>query len=131
MYHWSLLTVFGFLHAKDVFCFRHVPHRFSSSQGDTNQAFRIASNLLCLQKDASETDSTLISKDALVESFELQNWGLFDHSVLTLGSQPLFAVITGETGSGKSVLISALQYLYSISGEEQHVAYVIVVISSW
>jgi ABC-type multidrug transport system fused ATPase/permease subunit len=51
-----------------------------------------------------------------VESFELQNWGLFEHSVLTLGSAPLFAVITGETGSGKSVLISALQYLYSNSG---------------
>jgi hypothetical protein len=54
-----------------------------------------------------------------VESFELQNWGLFERSVLTLGSAPLFAVITGETGSGKSVLISALQYLYSNSGSSK------------
>ena len=56
-------------------------------------------------------------KAAFVESFELHNWGLFEHTVLDLGSTPLFAVITGETGSGKSVLISALQFLYSGSGK--------------
>lgn len=66
---------------------------------------------------AKFSDSTVVCSDSFVECFELQNWGLFEHSVLTLGSAPLFAVITGETGSGKSVLVSALQYLYSNSGK--------------
>lgn len=69
-------------------------------------------------------------KASFVESFELQNWGLFEHSVLNLGSTPLFAVITGETGSGKSVLISALQFLYSSSGKK-YVLVVIHVVVGW
>ena len=69
-----------------------------------------------LRFHAKLSDSTVVCLDSFVECFELQNWGLFEHSVLTLGSAPLFAVITGETGSGKSVLVSALQYLYSNSG---------------
>ena len=69
-----------------------------------------------LRFHAKVSDSTVVCLDSFVECFELQNWGLFEHSILTLGSAPLFAVITGETGSGKSVLISALQYLYSNSG---------------
>ena len=69
-----------------------------------------------LRHCAVSPESSIGCSDSFVECFELQNWGLFEHSVLTLGSAPLFAVITGETGSGKSVLISALQYLYSNSG---------------
>ena len=78
---------------------------------DTRTSLRLRS-----QKEDVNVISTPISSETFVESFELQNWGLFDQSILTLGSQPLFAVITGETGSGKSVFISALQYLYSTSG---------------
>ena len=69
-----------------------------------------------LRHSVVSSENTIGCSDSFVECFELQNWGLFEHSVLTLGSAPLFAVITGETGSGKSVLISALQYLYSNSG---------------
>lgn len=68
------------------------------------------------KSDIDQESVAAVTGGTLIESFELQNWGLFDHTVLTLGSQPLFAVITGETGSGKSVLISALQYLYSSTG---------------
>lgn len=68
-------------------------------------------------------------RGTFVESFELQNWGLFENSILSLGSAPLFAVITGETGSGKSVLISALQYLYSSSGSYQ-VSFVVMFVKN-
>jgi hypothetical protein len=47
----------------------------------------------------------------LVEEFTLSNFGVFDEAVVSLRSEPVFACITGETASGKSVLISALQHL--------------------
>lgn len=56
---------------------------------------------------SSSTSSTL----SFVEEFSLHNFGLFDDAVVSLNSKPVFACITGETASGKSVLISALQYL--------------------
>ena len=122
-----ILAAVGFLSVADAYSFRHLPHIFFPSQKFISRNFRPVSLSLSLQKETNEADSVSISDEAFVESFELQNWGLFDHSVLTLGSQPLFAVITGETGSGKSVFISALQYLYSTSGNNyQYVSHIIL-----
>ena len=49
--------------------------------------------------------------DTYFSKFSIKQWGLFDEAVLVLGSSPSFIVITGETGSGKSMLISALEYI--------------------
>ena len=60
---------------------------------------------------ATTPTSTSSSTLSFVEEFSLHNFGLFDDAVVSLNSKPVFACITGETASGKSVLISALQYL--------------------
>eukprot|EP01038_Epipyxis_sp_PR26KG_P014066 gene14066-18869_t len=51
-----------------------------------------------------------------IEEINLKNWGVFDSANVSLSSKPSFIAITGETGSGKSVFISALEY---ISGESR------------
>ena len=48
---------------------------------------------------------------AAIEAIDLRQWGVFDHAQVNLTGRPLFAVITGETGAGKSVLVNALEYL--------------------
>ena len=59
----------------------------------------------------STTENHQQQQIKLVEEFTLSNFGVFDDAVVTLRSEPVFACITGETASGKSVLISALQHL--------------------
>lgn len=46
-----------------------------------------------------------------IDNISLKHWGVFKNVDISIESKPTFAVITGETGSGKSVLISALQYI--------------------
>lgn len=44
----------------------------------------------------------------------IHQWGLFEKAELQLDGKPNFIVITGETGAGKSMLISALEYICGI-----------------
>ena len=118
-----LLTVIIVLCISTVYSYCHVRqqhHPYSISLMRKAQLPYMEDKRTSLRLQSQKEDVNVIStptpSETFVESFELQNWGLFDQSILTLGSQPLFAVITGETGSGKSVFISALQYLYSTSG---------------
>jgi len=46
-----------------------------------------------------------------LDCFSLSNWGVFQHVEMNLNSTAAFAVITGETGAGKSVLIAGLEYM--------------------
>ena len=46
-----------------------------------------------------------------VESLSLTQWGVFREASITLGARPSFTVISGESGAGKSVFISAIEYL--------------------
>ena len=134
-------TVFLFLSVTESYRLNHangLKYRHYSNKLVHNHRSRVersflsaTTNVLGLDTEARTSPATEAGTEAetkagietgteggtFVESFELQNWGLFDQSVLTLGSKPVFAVITGETGSGKSVLISAIQYLYSSSGD--------------
>ena len=41
----------------------------------------------------------------------IHQWGLFEKAELNLDGKPNFIAITGETGAGKSMLISALEYI--------------------
>lgn len=41
----------------------------------------------------------------------MRQWGVFDQAQVNLTGRPVFAVVTGETGAGKSVLMNALEYL--------------------
>jgi len=41
----------------------------------------------------------------------IHQWGLFEKAELYLDGKPNFIAITGETGAGKSMLISALEYI--------------------
>ena len=45
-----------------------------------------------------------------VDNVSLENWAVFLSSSLNLGGKPGFTVITGETGSGKSMIVKALEY---------------------
>ena len=45
-----------------------------------------------------------------VDRIRLQNWAVFESIDLDLGGRPGFMAITGETGSGKSMIIKALEY---------------------
>ena len=46
-----------------------------------------------------------------LESLTLCNWGVFAQADVCFSSLPSFITITGETGAGKSVFLSALQYI--------------------
>jgi DNA repair ATPase RecN len=52
-----------------------------------------------------------MTKDNYFSKLSIQHWGLFERAELPLDSKPSFIVITGETGAGKSMLISALEYI--------------------
>ena len=45
-----------------------------------------------------------------VDRISLANWAVFETMVLDLEGRPGFVAITGETGSGKSMIIKALEY---------------------
>lgn len=49
-----------------------------------------------------------------IQAIRLNNWGLFDDTSLKFDRSNGFVAITGETGAGKSIFLSALQY---VSGE--------------
>ena len=68
-----------------------------------------------IHRSTATTPTSSSSSLSFVEEFSLHNFGLFDDAVVSLNSKPVFACITGETASGKSVLISALQYLCTAS----------------
>lgn len=55
--------------------------------------------------------STHEKSEVFIDSFSLSNWGVFQHVEMNLNSTASFAVITGETGAGKSVLIAGLEYM--------------------
>lgn len=44
------------------------------------------------------------------EKFDVENWATFDKLSLNLTAKPIFIALTGETGSGKSVLVKALEF---------------------
>lgn len=46
-----------------------------------------------------------------LEELELKSWGSFSKTSLKLQPRPSFSVITGKSGTGKSVLIGAFEYL--------------------
>ena len=48
---------------------------------------------------------------ASVDLLEVRQWGVFDEAQVNLTGRPVFVVVTGETGAGKSVLMNALEYL--------------------
>jgi DNA repair ATPase RecN len=50
---------------------------------------------------------------SFVEAFSLVKWGIFDKATVDLGQFPCFTVITGETASGKSVILTALRSICS------------------
>ena len=52
-----------------------------------------------------------------LNKLDLIRYGVFDEAQLDLKGRPGFTVITGETGSGKSLLISALEYVLSGSNK--------------
>lgn len=52
-----------------------------------------------------------MTKDNYFSKLSIQHWGLFERAELPLHGEPSFIVITGETGAGKSMLISALEYI--------------------
>ena len=55
--------------------------------------------------------ATLDKSELFIDRFTLSNWGVFQQVELNLNSTAAFAVITGETGAGKSVLIAGLEYM--------------------
>ena len=62
----------------------------------------------------SHADDKAIGSDRtthFVECLSLTQWGVFREATLVLGAAPSFTVISGESGAGKSVLISAIEYL--------------------
>lgn len=50
-----------------------------------------------------------------IASVELCNWGVFNNITLNLAHTPCYTALTGDTGTGKSIFISALQYLCGVS----------------
>ena len=55
--------------------------------------------------------ATVDKSELFIDRFSLSNWGVFQQIELNLNSTAAFAVITGETGAGKSVLIAGLEYM--------------------
>ena len=51
-----------------------------------------------------------ISSSEYFENICIRNWAVFEEFSLNLSGKPQFTVITGETGSGKSLMIKALEY---------------------
>ncbi|KAJ1430951.1 hypothetical protein B484DRAFT_418633, partial [Ochromonadaceae sp. CCMP2298] len=54
-----------------------------------------------------------------IETVDVKQWGVFDEASVNLTGLPAFIAITGETGSGKSVFISALEYICGSSGNSR------------
>ena len=76
----------------------------------------LASVVLCvagfkLHKQTQNHPRIASMRAQLFESLKVRQWGVFDNAEVNLTGKPVFAVITGETGAGKSVLINALEYL--------------------
>ena len=46
-----------------------------------------------------------------LDELELKSWGSFSNTLVKLQARPSFSVITGKSGTGKSVLIGAFEYL--------------------
>ena len=50
-----------------------------------------------------------------IDSVSIRRWGVFDDVRVNLTGRPVFIAITGETGSGKSNFIAALQYISGLN----------------
>jgi len=50
-----------------------------------------------------------------IDSVSISRWGVFDEVQVNLTGRPVFIAITGETGSGKSNFIAALQYISGLN----------------
>eukprot|EP01041_Mallomonas_annulata_P005189 gene5189-10377_t len=57
------------------------------------------------------TESKILGSSAFLESFIVRYWGLFDDTKVYLDAKPGMFAFTGETGAGKSVLISSLEHI--------------------
>ena len=49
--------------------------------------------------------------ESFIDSIRIQKWGVFNNATIDFTGKPCFIAITGETGSGKSIFISALEYI--------------------
>ena len=62
-------------------------------------------------RSRSYSPSSLSSLHAeFVDRVSLENWAVFISSSLSLDGKPGFTAVTGETGSGKSMIVKALEY---------------------
>ena len=66
-------------------------------------------------KSSLVKDSNYVNSNDYINSLVLTNWGTFRNSTLGLKSAPSFAVISGKSGTGKSILLSAFEYLIKSS----------------
>lgn len=110
---WSLASSFLARRANFLNAFQH--RQFSLKDGDCIDALQSTNNNL----HDTVSSSQLIHGSKFIDSVSVRNWGVFDSAHVALSGSPSFIVITGETGSGKSVFISAIEYICGLSKKHQ------------
>ena len=52
-----------------------------------------------------------IKHNEYIDKIELASWGPYHNTDITLGSKPGLIIVSGKSGSGKSIMISALEFM--------------------
>ena len=90
---------------------RSVHPILNSINSVTKTSENIPSTTLLTHQHATSDKASTASNLQFLKSLTLSNWGVFAQADVCFSSSPTFITITGETGAGKSVFLSALQYI--------------------
>lgn len=89
----------------------------SSTSAFLSRAWRRLAVIPWRLESVNDVNNEMESMSEWVSNLEVSNYGVFEKAEMKLSGRPSFVVITGETGAGKSVLVSALEYALSGSNK--------------
>ena len=72
-----------------------------------------------------------IKQNEYIDKIELKSWGPYYNTDITFGSKPGLIIVSGKSGSGKSIMISALEFMIkSIKDFKSHSHYSLITSSN-